>query len=499
MRRLYALVFGVVLSLSAIAPAVAKDHPVGGLDMYSTTVDAATAGRLASAGYDIVDQQINADGKVRLSIVLSGPERAQLRREGVTTDLIRDAKGKTSRQRAAAQATAGFNVWRSWDETGGIRDELYDIAKKNPQLRQARGPRPHRSGPRDHRAQGHPGRQGPDGRNASGGAVHLDPARPGVDLGRGEPALAALVHRQLAGREPGDRRICSRRPSCGSSSSPTRTATSTRSTTSGCGARTCATTTATARSQPATASTPTATSPSTGTTTRRARPARSAATPIAARSAGPSPRRRRCRALLDRVQLQVPGQLPLVRPAGCCTREGWQTGTPTADDPIYYALSGQPTRTRRSRASIRASSPTCCTSPTARRPTTRTPSRHAGLDAGARGGLRRAAGSCSPTTRRWCRRSSRRPCRSHSTWPSRPPTPANPVSHLGITTKPFYLQSDDTDKGGCRWSTSRSTTSYGDPQEVRVLAKRSLGAVTLKYSINGGADTYACRRGVDWR
>ncbi len=131
MRRLYALVFGVVLSLSAIAPAVAKDHPVGGLDMYSTTVDAATAGRLASAGYDIVDQQINADGKVRLSIVLSGPERAQLRREGVTTALIRDAKGRTSRQRAAAQATAGFNVWRSWDQTGGIRDELYDIAKKN--------------------------------------------------------------------------------------------------------------------------------------------------------------------------------------------------------------------------------------------------------------------------------------------------------------------------------------------------------------------------------
>ena len=29
--------------------------------------------------------------------------------------------------------------------------------------------------------------------------------------------------------------------------------------------------------------------------------------------------------------------------------------------------------------------------------------------------------------------------------------------------------------------------SYGDPQDVRVLAKRSLGAVTLKYRINGGA------------
>jgi len=131
MRRLYALVFGVVLSVSAIAPATAKDQPAGGLDMYSATVDAATAGRLASAGYDIVDQQINADGKVTLSIVLSGKQRAQLRREGVNADAIRDAKGRTSSQRAAAQATAGFNVWRSWDQTGGIRDELYDVAKKN--------------------------------------------------------------------------------------------------------------------------------------------------------------------------------------------------------------------------------------------------------------------------------------------------------------------------------------------------------------------------------
>ena len=131
MRRLYALVFGVVLSVSVIAPATAKDQPAGGLDMYSATVDAATAGRLASAGYDIVDQQINADGKVTLSIVLSGKQRAQLRREGVNADAIRDAKGRTSSQRAAAQATAGFNVWRSWDQTGGIRDELYDVAKKN--------------------------------------------------------------------------------------------------------------------------------------------------------------------------------------------------------------------------------------------------------------------------------------------------------------------------------------------------------------------------------
>ena len=37
-------------------------------------------------------------------------------------------------EQAAAMAVNGFNVWRSWDEQGGIRDELYRLARENPQL-----------------------------------------------------------------------------------------------------------------------------------------------------------------------------------------------------------------------------------------------------------------------------------------------------------------------------------------------------------------------------
>ena len=61
------------------------------------------------------------------------------------------------------------------------------------------------------------------------------------------------------------------------------------------------------------------------------------------------------------------------------------------------------------------------------------------------------------------------------------------MSHLGIQTKPFYLKSDDTYKTGIPGANFTFAVSYGDPQEVRVLAKRALGAVTLKYRINGGA------------
>jgi hypothetical protein len=67
--------------------------------------------------------------------------------------------------------------------------------------------------------------------------------------------------------------------------------------------------------------------------------------------------------------------------------------------------------------------------------------------------------------------------------------PADPVSPVGIGVKPFYLDQDDIDPQNGQQSLFdfKFAVSYGDPQEVRVLAKRSLGAVTLRYQVNGGA------------
>ena len=55
MRTFQALLCAIVLSVSVVAPATAKDHPTGQLDMFSARVDAATAARLTQAGYDISD------------------------------------------------------------------------------------------------------------------------------------------------------------------------------------------------------------------------------------------------------------------------------------------------------------------------------------------------------------------------------------------------------------------------------------------------------------
>ena len=69
-------------------------------------------------------------------------------------------------------------------------------------------------------------------------------------------------------------------------------------------------------------------------------------------------------------------------------------------------------------------------------------------------------------------------------------SPANPASPVGIGVEPFYLDADDIDpqNGQTSLFDFKFDSSYGDPQEVRVLAKRSLGPVSLRYRINGGRD-----------
>jgi len=66
--------------------------------------------------------------------------------------------------------------------------------------------------------------------------------------------------------------------------------------------------------------------------------------------------------------------------------------------------------------------------------------------------------------------------------------PADPDSPVGIGVEPFYLDADDIDpqNGQTSLFDFKFNKSYGDPQEVRVLAARDLGDVTLRYRINGG-------------
>jgi Zinc carboxypeptidase/Immune inhibitor A-like, MAM domain len=74
------------------------------------------------------------EGGVRVALVLSTEERNALRKEGIDLGLWRDRQGRTQTERAALQQANGFEVYRSFDEPGGIRDEMYELARNNPQL-----------------------------------------------------------------------------------------------------------------------------------------------------------------------------------------------------------------------------------------------------------------------------------------------------------------------------------------------------------------------------
>ena len=195
-------------------------------------------------------------------------------------------------------------------------------------------------------------------------------------------------------------------------------------------------------------------------------------------SEGSEPETQAIEGLFDRIDFRFQVELPLLRavaplPAGLADRDAdrrrpdllravGQQGQPRDRRLHSRALVGRPLRDERRDDRLRVFR---------RRGTISwTPELSTGLS--------RTAGSSSRTTRRSCRRSSTETCRSRSTWRSRRPIPPNPVSHLGITTKPFYLKSDDTYKFGLPEANFVFDYSYGDPQPVQVLAMRSLGDVT---------------------
>ena len=78
-----------------------------------------------------------------------------------------------------------------------------------------------------------------------------------------------------------------------------------------------------------------------------------------------------------------------------------------------------------------------------------------------------------PDDERTSRRSSSATSCSRSTSRESADDPDNPTSHLGNTAKNFYVET--------------FADSYGDPQPVQVVAKKSLGDVRLRYRINDGA------------
>src|SRR4051794_38349080 len=126
--RVAAIVAAFVLLMPAAA--LAK----GGMRLQMYTVEG-PGDKIAEAaqGVELAGQRQTAAG-LRADAVLTNDQRAKLAASGVKVTLKRNKKGQTVSEQARAMAVGGYNVYRSWDEPGGIRDELHQIAARNPQL-----------------------------------------------------------------------------------------------------------------------------------------------------------------------------------------------------------------------------------------------------------------------------------------------------------------------------------------------------------------------------
>ena len=183
--------------------------------------------------------------------------------------------------------------------------------------------------------------------------------------------------------------------------------------------------------------------------------------------------------LIDRVKPKFHRQLPLLRSARSCSRRVGRSAHPTPTTRSTSALGGTDANPAIAGFDPGISSDELYV-------TNGETTDYADANAGTMAftpelerGLRRLRRSSSPTTRRLSRPSSRRRSPSTSRLPSRPTDPDDPVSparHRRRSRSTSTRPSSIPRTAPLAMFDFTFDESYGDPQEVRVLAKRSLGA-----------------------
>lgn len=130
---------GLVPAAPALAAPVPAPRLPGGesnLDVYTAEVTVAQLAAVRSSGIDQEDitfTKAATTGRVGIEVVLNGVEAARLQQQGIRL-APKQVRGQDAGQRLRAQAMAGFQVFRSYSEPGGIRDELVQTARDNPDL-----------------------------------------------------------------------------------------------------------------------------------------------------------------------------------------------------------------------------------------------------------------------------------------------------------------------------------------------------------------------------
>jgi Zinc carboxypeptidase len=480
--------FAAVAAALCVGLTAASAKPGAGrnpdrLDVYTAVVKAAELPAIVEQGIDVSSQRRVASG-IELDMVLDRAQADRLRDHGVDLNLARVKGGKTVRQFAAQQAVNGFNVWRSYDEPGGIRDQLYAAAANNPQLVKLEV--------LGHTAQG---REIIAVKLTQGARGTPDGARPAVLYSATQHArewISTEVNRRLMNHYINRWRANDR------------------------AVRKLLQTTElwfilvanpdgyqytfdherlwrkNLREQNGTPGTqvgdgvdPNRNFPNHWGYDEEGSSSTQSSDTYRGPAPGSEPETQAMVGLLDRIgfAFQVnwhsAGQWLLYA-------EGWQTGTPTADDPIYYAMSGNLDDPAIAEFHPGLSSDvlyvtngeTTDYAHAATGALAWTPELSEGCD---------GCGFVFPDDEALVQAEFLRTLPFARSVADSAVDPDDPKTVTGITTKPFYVDSEDPYKRSNPGTQLSFTESYGDPQPVAVIAKRSLGAVTVKYRINGGA------------
>ncbi len=453
------------------------------LDMYVVSGSAADVGE-ATQGLELVDIRHTADG-MTADAVLTPRQAAKLRKQGISVRLLRNAKGETVAEQARLQALSGFTVWRSYDEPGGMRDQLYDIASRNPQIAKLVV-----------LGRTHQGREILGLKLTAGAQGRRDGSRPAVlyaslqharEWISGEVNLRTLkyfVNRWRANDKAVRSMLTNRELWFVIVANPDgyqytfdveRLWRKNLRDNDGNGEITVAD----------------------GVDPNRNFDEHwgyddegSSPDPTSETYRGPSPasepETRAMQGLIDRIKPEFMSNLHSVG-EWILYPQGWQVGTLDADNPIYAALAGTDAHPAIGGFNPGQSADTLYVT---NGETTDYADTTAGtvaftpeLSDGDSGG-----GFVFPDDEALVEAEFQNVLPFQLALARSAIDPDDPVSSVGITVEPFYLDQDEIDPQNGAHSLFDFTfdVSYGDPQEVRVLAKRSLGAVTLNYRINGG-------------
>jgi hypothetical protein len=480
------VVCALVLSLSTVAVGQSNARRQGrdSLDVYSAVVQSNQLRQLQERGFDVSDQRVVQDG-IRVDLVLTRQQRADLAQQGIDAGLVRVKGGQTVQEFAAAQAENGFQVWRPYDGPGGFHDHLQQIAEQNPDITKLV-----RIGTTIQ------GREILALKLTAGARGIRDGNRPAVlysGMQHAREWIAGEVTRRLLlwyidGWRNNDPEIRDLLETTELWFVPVANPDGYQYThdverlwrknlrdNDGDGQITIADGVDPNRNYPnhfkydneGSSSVP-------SSETYRGTGAVS------------EPETQALKSLLDRIGFAFQVNYHSVG-EWLLYAEGWQIATPTADDPIYFALSGN-----LDEPAIQGFHPGLSSDVLYVTNGETTDYAHASTGALAwtpelgDGCPDEDCGFVFPDNEEAVQAEFERNISFALSVAKSADDPANPESSLGIETKPFYLKSDDPYKDGIPGANFVFDFSYGDPQPVQVLAKRSLGAVTLKYSINGG-------------